>query len=357
MKDYFFISSPLHFFIAAGIALQNPRHTRTAVLMTKDAAAGGCFAAAAERFPQIFDRVIDLSGRQARSLRARGPRFARLRSEFQQPMQARIFTGNDRRIEFQFAMHVAAMSSPSVEGIYMDEGAITYVGHKSMHSLQHRYLDPLFKKLFYGAWYKNALTTGASAWVATAYVAFPDLVHPLLQSKQLVAIDTAPFTSAPFRALAAAVLGGDGRAAESLRGVKLVLTMPHEGSYIHNPTPYRDLAAVLGDSFAPAEVAIKAHPRITDHDLLPRLFAGMTLLDNRCGMEMLLPLLNDDCIIAGDISSTLLTARWLRPSLPVIALKVQDSAPGALLRLYDALQIPMIEPGKLAEWLADNTTD
>lgn len=354
MRDYFFISSPLHFLIAANVSIQNPAHDTTAVVIAKHRAAGGRFCAAARQFPDIFTRVLDLSGVPLRRFGAQVSCFKILKAELARPGAARLFTGNDRRMEFQYAIQIASGSDARVEGIYMDEGAVTYLGHKSMMRLAHRYIDPACKKLFYGFWYQNALTTGTSGWIKTAYVAFPALVHPLLKRKQIVAIDPAPFKTPPFKALACAMLEGHDDYPDLLRGIKLVLTLPHEGSYIGRPEIYREISRHLLNRFQPGEIAVKAHPRSTNQALLLQMFPGATRLDHHLGMEVLLPLLNQDCIVAGDVSSTLLTTRWLRPDLPVVAFMVHDAPAETLLRLFTALQIPMVAPARLAEWLARN---
>ena len=347
MNDYFFISSPLHFLIAANIAIQNPQSRRVAVLISKTRGSGARYRVAAGKTPEIFSQVMDLSDAVSQGRGTRSSVFGMLKDEFSQPVAMRLFTGNDRRMEFQYAMHIASRAGRQIEGIYMDEGAVTYVGHKSMHSIQHRYIDPFFKKLFYGFWYRNAMTTGTSAWVRSAYVAFPELVHPLLKRKRLVAIDAAPFKTPLFRALVSAMLAEAGCNADMLQGLRLVLTLPHEGSYIRRPEMYQALSRCLREHYEPSAMAIKPHPRITNHHILEQMFPGMTLLDSRIGMEMLLPLLNDGCIVAGDISSTLLTTRWLRPDLQVLALSSGEAAPAAMASLYRQLQIPMLAVGQL----------
>jgi hypothetical protein len=42
-----------------------------------------------------------------------------------------IFVGNDRRIEFQFAMHISETLNLNTKGHYMDEGTFTVSGHST----------------------------------------------------------------------------------------------------------------------------------------------------------------------------------------------------------------------------------
>ncbi|HAS81187.1 MAG TPA: hypothetical protein DCS43_00545 [Verrucomicrobia bacterium] len=351
--DFFFISSTLHLMMAANMAIQDRSRKRIAVIIAKDTSATARYAMLAGRFPNLFDEVVALSPLQGPSWRCLStPRFRTLKTLFTRPMDARLFTGNDRRIEFQYAMHIAmrANRGRSIEGVYLDEGAVTYVGHKSMHTFQHRYVDPFFKKLFYGGWYRQALTTGTSAWVNTVYAAFPDRVHPLLQLKVVLLIDPQPFKTDAFKALAVAMLNGHDDYREALSGIRLVLTLPHEGSYTRNPEHYQQISQALLSVYAPASMAIKPHPRITDRERIETLFPGFLLLDHTVGMEALLPLLGDGCRVVGDISSTLLTTRWLRPDLPVVAV-LAATPPAELSALYQHLQIPMVAPGELNHWL------
>ena len=345
MTDYFFISSPLHVLMAANVSLQNPQNDKKAAVVSKSPAAGARTAELLRRFPDLFGGVLDLSAGRAAALAA-------LRAEFSRPGPARLFAGNDRRIEFQYAMHLASRGGQTPEGIYLDEGAVTYVGHKSMFRIAHRFLDPAFKKIRYGFWYRPALTTGTSAWIQTACVAFPDLVHPLLKTKRIVAIDPAPFKLPRFKDLACAMLAGHDDYRDRLRGIGAVLTLPHEAAYLHRPEPYREIFRQLQARFPASEIAIKPHPRIAQPAVLPELFPGALQLDHAVGMEALLPLLKDDCVVVGDVSSTLLTTRWLRPDLPVVALSGQAEPPQVLRRLYDSLRIPLVAPEQLSAWLA-----
>ena len=349
MVDYFFISSPLHLMLSANQAIQNPSHRRVAIVMSKDAQARQRYADVARLCPQLFDEVIALPYQKRRLFHIRPAKtFRMLRHLFEPHTDIRVFTGNDRRMEFQYAMHVISRQHANVEGIYLDEGAVTYIGHKSMHRIQHRYIDPLFKKIFYGRWYKLAITTGASAWVNTVCAAFPDAIHPLLRSKKVVGIPSAPFQTQAYKDLALAMLKDYPDMAPQLRGIKMIWTLPHEGAYLKGASEYQDIARQLAMYLQPSQIAIKPHPRITNQSILHALFPGMQLLEHRIGMEALLPLLDCDCVVAGDISSTLLTTRWLRPDLQVVGIMCNASVPAEIRHLYqDVLKIPMLFPQDL----------
>jgi hypothetical protein len=120
---------------------------------------------------------------------------------------------------------------------------------------------------------------------------------------------------------------------------------------------YDQISRQLLARFTTAQLAIKPHPRISRPELLERMFPGATVLDPAVGMEILLPLLPDDCIVAGDISSTLLTTRWLRPDLPVLAIAAEDATfPPGMQKLYRHLRIPIAAPHALDCFLEQRET-
>ena len=353
VTDYFFISSPLHFCIAANIAIQNPTHKNVAVIISKNVEVGNTYASAAKHCPQIFNKIIPLTASVTGGrLISRKGKVKILKQLFSKQLKIRIFTGNDRRIEFQYAMHISTKSGTDVEGIYMDDGAVTYVGHKSMNKIQHRYVDPLFKKLFYGFWWKNAVTTGTSTWIETAYVAFPDAVHPLLRDKRLIALDAEVFKSDQFIALTSHLLDSDKNPRKLLAGVKVVLTLPDEAGFLERQKLFQDVFQQLGCYFEISEIAVKAHPRSKKLGIMENIFSGVILIDSSLGMEILLPLLDEGCLVVGDVSSTLLTTRWMRPDLPVVAIKIKDEIPILMMDLYNKLQIEMIDVRQLKDSLS-----
>lgn len=346
--------------MAANLAIQHPARHKTAIIISKSPSSGSFLARCMDRGPAIFDQVIDLSHLPLHRFPGfRDSRRQHLQRIFSQPAVARIFTGNDRRMEFQYAMHLATRGGSQPEGLYLDEGAATYLGHKSMHRLAHRRIDPWIKKFRYGRIYHPAITTGASAWISTIHAAFPAAVHPLLQQKRTVPLETHPFKTAEFGALASAMLAEYPKVESDLQDVVLILTLPHEGSYRKSPQLYRTLYGELVQLLKPSQIAVKPHPRISRINLLKELFPGATLLEHKLGLEAMLPLLRDDCMVMGDVSSTLLTTRWLRPELRVVALAGQAPGVSPLANLFRDLEIPVETMESLRlhlpGWLAGNS--
>jgi len=343
LTNYYFISSPLHLCIAVNIAIENYGEQHVAVFISKNPVASDAYATAVNHRRDIFDEVVILAADQGyREILLRKKKYVLLEKIFSKPEAMRIFTGNDRRSEFQYAMYIARKYHPQVEGVYMDDGAISYAGHKSINRIQHRYIDPLLKKLILGKWWKKSLTVGATDWVDSAYVAFPDAVHPLLKKKKLIKLDADIFKSERFMIFAADFLGADVRLRRFLSQSQVIVTLPHEAAFLAEKAVYKQLNEMLCRFYRCTQITIKGHPRAKDIDAVQAVFPDVTVLGKDIGMEFLLPFLSDRCLVIGDISTTLLTAKWLRPDLTVIAITVDKTFNEQLTHLYEKLAIKTI---------------
>lgn len=356
MHRYYFISSPLHFCVASSIAMQHEKDLNIAIFVPGSQTFLKKYGGAAEQSPEVFGKVAYLAPRTGKlNISARKSWFASYQQLFGDQQQLAIYTGNDRRPEFQSAMYWLVTKGREPDAYYMDEGTVTYIGHKSMHSFQHRYIDPMLKKLLYGKLWKNALTTGTSPWITSACVAFPELVHPRLQEKKLLPIDVTAFTDEKFLRMALAIADLDEAQQASLSQVSLVLTLPYEAYFLKQRHRYAELAAQLKSIYPPNQIAVKPHPRISKHHIISETFPSFQVLDSSVGMELLVPLLNSQCAIVGDVSSVLLTAKWLRPNIPLFALAQEGDASSKLAEIYQHLAIPIVAMEDLPSSLTPST--
>ncbi|MCG8315985.1 MAG: alpha-2,8-polysialyltransferase family protein, partial [Pseudomonadales bacterium] len=241
---------------------------------------------------------------------------------------AQLFTGNDRRIEFQYAMHCATERRDNVQGIYMDEGTFTYVGREASSSFSDRVVDNWLKKMTYGFWWKNPASIGASDWITDAYAAFPELVHPLLARKQLHALQPAHYDNPTVKSFCSLLVEHFGADLHTLSELSTVLTLPHESIIAridgYQNAMYSVVAGLLSDG---KKIGVKYHPRNTDPDILQAEGRnGAYVIPHRIPFEAILPLLPPETTIIGDLSSTLINGRWLRPDARIISIKNPEAA-------------------------------
>ena len=264
-----------------------------------------------------------------------------------------IYTGNDRRIEFQYSMHCASALG-AVKGIYMDEGTFTYVGRSASRGVSDRIIDNTIKKLIYGIWWKNPITVGGSEWVSSVYAAFPDLVHPLLQAKNMIPLQPLYAGNQSVKEFCRQLAAYFSAPSDDISSIECVLTLPHE-SIIERIRGYKEAMLKIVDQLKAAglKTGIKYHPRNQNPDILnAEKIAGFTVLPYRIPFEALLPLLPDDVIIIGDVSSTLINSCWLKPNARLLSV-ANPEVPlyDEFCALFDELGVQVTESSQVADSL------
>jgi hypothetical protein len=345
----FLVSTPLNLFVATGIASQQAdAHDAHLVFIDQGSVTGNPYITATQNWPRspfASVTVLPAKAQQARDkLKARRDGFLQLETLIHRLTPARIFTGSDRRVEFQFAMHAATGVMSNVAGIYMDDGTFTYVGRKDKGA-QDTVIDNLLKKLVYGCWWRQPGTVGGSSWISEAYVAFPAQAHPLIRNKTLHPLGIEYFRTPAVQALSARLLEQFALSADALQRLDILFTLPHD-SLIKNQGDYN---RVLSEAIAALchrglRVGVKYHPRHdSKNDLNLKTLNTIKILPQQLAFEAILPLLGTTTII-GDISSTLLTSKWLRPDLKAVSLRFGPTAQSdEFVELFARLDIPVID--------------
>ncbi|MCY0966362.1 polysialyltransferase family glycosyltransferase [Parathalassolituus penaei] len=324
-NSIYFASTILHLYAAAVIAAERPNEQAHLIFMDQPEG---------KPYP-LFDIVKDWPESPFVSVRLFYGRFPGLLNKlkkrkllFQQLQQVvtqlrptNIFVGNDRRIEFQFSMNVATELGCNPIGHYMDEGTFTYIGRKASSGFADAVFDNAVKKLSYGNWWKNPPTVGGSDWITHVHVAFSEQIHPLLRDKKVHPLNAAGFTSPAMLSLSSAIMAYYGFDPASLRQIDVLFTLPHESLFEKNPD-YRQqvLSYIQRLSAEGKHVAAKYHPRNSGPDILQLAKDGVQLLPADISFEAMLPHLPALCAIWGDVSSTLLIAKWLRQELAVYSM-------------------------------------
>lgn len=322
---YYFISSPLHFLLAVNMAIRHRDARNVAVISSRIERNAALLGEVIRRDGQVFCDVLILEGGPGGGkARQRKRRMEALREYLEQRPAAKIFTGSDRHVEFQYAMHLAHRRDPAVEGIYLDDGLHTYLGSRHMHSFQHKYGDALLKKLYYGWWWKNPVILGTSGWISKVYAVFPEFVHPVYRERGKVVLpfDSTDFHDPAFDRISGILAEETGIDRQALARVDFILLLTHEQHYADTWAHTERMMKLLGAHCPPERIAIKAHPRSRLQDELRRRYPCAMHLDNRVGFELLLPFLREDCVFIADISSSLFTVKWLQPKRRAYAIEV-----------------------------------
>jgi hypothetical protein len=349
-RALYMVSTPLNLFMACVVALdnktKNDNHARYELcFIDQPGVSARVYVDAVKSWKDSpFDAVHVFPSRTrspVKKLCNRRHAFRLLRTIVNDLQPDTIAVGSDRRIEFQFAMNYAQCAGCQPRGLYLDDGTFTYVGRKSK-GFQESWLDNGLKKMIYGSWWQQPPTVGASEWIDDVYVAFPGLVHEALKQKVLHEVNANWFESPQFQDLSQSLLNSFDVDAELLRNIDVLITLPH-ASLLKDGAEYTEtmqqLVKVL--SLRGKRVGIKYHPREIEPDPLGLAGqSGVVLLPAVLAFEVLLPGLGNT-VIVGDVSTTLLSSKWLRPALRTIAIS-RGSYQEQFLDLFQSLGIEVV---------------
>lgn len=251
-----------------------------------------------------------------------------------------IYTGSDRRIEFQYAISEAKKIN-SCSGIYLDDGMFTYLGreHRSLITVL---TETLIKKAAYGVWWKTPKTIGASPWISKIIVAYPSVCHPILRKIESESLQ--PYYKSneyldqfctQLIELTSSDIGGE------LRSIDVLITPPHESIIIKNKDYLMAFKKLLQKlESLNLNIGIKYHPRNINKDILGlKSEKKITLINPKIPFEAIIPLLKCDVVIIGDVSTTMLTGRWLKPDAHICAIKSLPDKNEKLAKLFSSLNI------------------
>ena len=346
--EFYLTSTPLHLFLSSAIASQRKNKKHILIFIDQaDTTDNFYFKQVMEWKESPFQDVYIFPGRIKGFLEKRKSRletFTVLDRLIEKYQPNEIYTGNDRRIEFQYAMQKSLKYGGAI-GSYIDEGTFTYLGRHPSLGLQDMVIDSCIKKIVYGFWWENPPTIGGSSWITNVYAAFPDLVHPLLRKKNLIELSSTWLQSDSLNNFSAQLLATKDINAESIQSIDVLIALPHE-SIIAKNKHYKDsLISLISQLTAQGKnIAVKYHPRDIKQDALEIKAIGCQLIPKQVNFEALLFIFPKNRTILGDFSSVLLNARWLRPDLRVIAaLEDKTSVSEQLYSLYTSLKIEMVD--------------
>ncbi len=321
----FLVSTPLHLMVA--IAITDTLKLENAHLVFIDQVAGRknpyldtlkSWATNPFKSVAVFYRP---NRKIFSKLKSRRETFSALSAIVEHLKPIAIYTGNDRRVEFQYCMHKAKKMECKTTGYYMDEGTFTYVGRKASNHFTDKVLDNWVKKLAYGIWWKHPATVGASEWIDTVYVSFPEIIHPLLKTKKIQHLTLQFWQSRQLIRFCELLVSFIGKP-DNLAEYDLLITLPHESIINANVHYKKQIKLIIETAIAEgSKVGVKYHPRDTNPDLLNlQDIPGVEILSRELPFEALLPMIKMGAKVLGDFSTTLISTRLLRPDITAQAI-------------------------------------
>lgn len=252
-------------------------------------------------------------------LKERKNNFKWLKTELDRLIPTKIFTGSDRRVEFQYAMHI--MKNLKTEGGYLDDGLYSYAGRKNIWYKD--LVSSFLKKISYGLWWQEPKTVGASSNIQQVHLFQPEVALEIIKKNKVLSIlDAKLFLDEKIIALSQQVLMLFAEKIETYQVIDVLIFIPHPNN-VAKMQGYLPRLEVLLNKLKQKDkvVAIKYHPRVGMGDPLNLKRLGVDkIIPAELASEFLLPVLPKKCMVLGDVGTALLTCHWLRPDIDLKAI-------------------------------------
>lgn len=359
-KVLYLPSTPLNTLVSVAHAVsQTSKQTSKLLLIDQSSDHNNVYFKALKNWktsPFIAVEVMlgDSKGKQ--KLIQRNANFKRL-AEFVKKFSAdAIAVGSDRRIEFQYLMHLRREGVSAVEGWYLDDGLYSYAG-RPYHWLKDS-INSILKKLTYGFWWEEPKTVGASSLIQQAWLFRPNIAIPELQVKALHAMPNEWFTHPAVLDFSHEVLecfGYDDNFTLLLKKIDVLILTPHPNNIMKMPGFKKRLEYLLVKLHKlNLNVAIKPHPKSMEEDFLSwQNEYQVSIIPSLLAFEFVLPMLKPSMKVVGDVGTSVLTAKWLRSDLEVGAvLNSESKFESRFEPILNKLEIPV---HKDYEWVLEKT--
>lgn len=230
-----------------------------------------------------------------------------------------VFVFNDGRPEAQGALHFAKKSNKNATGVYVEDGLVAYSSYTSTKRPLHKLL---LGKLFYGPWWKDVRVLGTSEWVDEVKAIFPQFVRPVLRLKHVTPIPKHILLELRNQKWPYEYLKALGVEITELDNLDIILIVAHSEFAKRVPEYKQSIEKIL--SMAKSQdlrLGVKYHPRELLDDFLSLGANGVLVLPQSLPMELLYIIAAAQIkFIIGDISTSLLTAKWLLSNVTVVSI-------------------------------------
>lgn len=226
----------------------------------------------------------------------------------------KVFTCNDGRPHSQFLEYKCKKKRG--HNIYVEDGSSVYNDFVGPILPLH---ESIFYNLYYGRWYEKTRVLGNYRYTDEIRAFRPDLVRPELRDKKIETIDMEGFTDLKKTGLTEKILDEFSVKLQTDYD-NMILFLPHsELIRKRNLLPlYQKIVSKVRED--DKKILLKYHPREKDHYLSEQSDGIFSLPQSLPSELLLLHMIEKPPLIIGDISTCLLTSKFLREDFKVISL-------------------------------------
>jgi len=327
MKNLFIAHTPYNVLLSCGIALEQEGSIENHLIVTRNFSGVGALLYSLKRWElSPFARIEGLPityGRNGRfkkrfTIRKNIKMIARYvcRHSF-----GRVYVFNDMKPEAQAALHFAKKSNRNAVGVYVEDGTAAY--HSYTVEKRPLYIV-LLKKLFWGFWWDEIRIHGTSRWIDEAKAIFPHLLRPEIRSKHVTDISKHSLMELKNLIWPYEYLSRVGVTIDELNNNADVILIVAHSKFANKHSKYKEIVKDILDIITGINlrVAVKYHPRESMGNFLSLTNTKeIMIIPQYLPVELIYILLSEKikCVI-GDVSTSLLTAKWLLDSATIYSL-------------------------------------
>ena len=337
-----------HYFIGLGLAFNDKQHDYHLVFInqTFDGERNLILNAslrAKEPFASVSCLPLRTTDFKEKNVNRRAA-FKLLRKKISAVRPVEISTGNDRRLEFQYAMNFARnVLKMQVRGGFLDQGTGSYISSQKLNMrkyLTRKWVEVPLKKIVYGKWVSKIQRHGESHWVDVCYLTHPNLAPVHLLKKECVEVKADFYKTEQAQCVIGSIVSSIGCSGDEGVQADLLLVVPH-GSVIEDIYGSKGRAKEIFENICAdyGNVFVKYHPA-NSGDML-ELGGHANILPSQFPVEILFAVMDFERVI-GDISTSMVSAKWMLPRASVEFIDTNSGYSGVLRGFFKKLGIPSL---------------
>ena len=182
-------------------------------------------------------------------------------------------------------------------------------------------LEILIKKLYYGAWYNRKQIVGSSNFITGSIVAFPKFVHRYLQKNNPIMLQIDYFKKDIFLNFLKKTLQSFNEN-QNIKNLKYILILPHNIELKKYWNFYSQLKKdFINLNKSSYKIGIKYHPFQNGDPLNFKNDKNFSIINPDIAFECIVPFLNDNTTIIGDVSTAMIYSKLIKKNLNVVLIK------------------------------------
>jgi hypothetical protein len=326
MKNIFITFTPYHILLSYSVAFTHHRFEDNILFVISDFAGADKLAKIIEiSNNSVFKKVHVLSGNYGKKYEflkwfVARKNIVELKNILNDFRINRAYSCHDQKAEGQAAFFFTKKNNKNAQCVYIEDGSGAY--SESVNKKK-PFVKILLGKLLYGFWWKNERISGFSQWTDKIMVVFPQFIRDEIRKRDVIPIKKEEVLKLRQEDIFSNWIKLFEIDLHRLEKIDMILLINRSGSAKLYPEYKKVMKALLRIGIANGlNIALKYHPRETLKDFLSVKNEDKIIILPRALPIEIIYLMKPDSLkfIIGNISTSLLTAKWLLDDCKVFSI-------------------------------------